>query len=72
VIDPPRQCRNKRLLGLSGEVAPDDLRAVLAGVSPHGEILTTGGVTQAKRLTCFDLTFSGPEIGLPSLRPLRQ
>ncbi len=50
-----------RLLGLSGEVAPDDLRAVLAGVSPQGEILTAGGVAEARRVAGFDLTFSAPK-----------
>ena len=50
-----------RLLGLSGEVAPQDLRAVLAGVSPHGEILTAGGVADARRVAGFDLTFSAPK-----------
>ena len=50
-----------RVLGLSGEVAPPDLRAVLAGVSPHGEILTAGGVTEARRMAGFDLTFSAPK-----------
>lgn len=50
-----------RLLGLSGEVAPEDLRAVLAGVSPHGEILTAGGVAEARRVAGFDLTFSAPK-----------
>jgi conjugative relaxase-like TrwC/TraI family protein len=50
-----------RLLGLSGEVAPQHLRAVLAGASPHGEILTPGGVTTARRVAGFDLTFSAPK-----------
>ena len=49
------------LLGLSGEVAPGDLRAVLAGVSPHGEVLTAGRVTDARRVAGFDLTFSAPK-----------
>ena len=48
-------------LGLSGEVAPADLRAVLAGVSPQGEILTAGGVADARRVAGFDLTFSAPK-----------
>ena len=38
-----------------------DLRAVLAGVSPHGEILTAGGVAEARRVAGFDLTFSAPK-----------
>ena len=50
-----------RLLGLSGEVVPADLRALLAGVSPHGEILTAGGVVPARRVVGFDLTFSAPK-----------
>jgi len=49
------------LLGLSGEVAPQDLRAILAGVSAHGEVLTAGGVTDARRVAGFDLTFSAPK-----------
>ena len=49
------------LLGLCGEVAPGDLRAVLAGVSPHGEILTKAGVAEARRVAGFDLTFSAPK-----------
>jgi conjugative relaxase-like TrwC/TraI family protein len=31
-----------RRLGLDGEVAPDELRLVLSGVSPDGEVLTAG------------------------------
>ena len=50
-----------RRLGLEGEVEPEDLRQVLAGVSPHGEILTAGGVAEAKRVAGFDLTFSAPK-----------
>ena len=50
-----------RLLGLDGEVGPADLRAVLAGVSPHGEILTKAGVDPARRVSGFDLTFSAPK-----------
>jgi conjugative relaxase-like TrwC/TraI family protein len=49
------------LLGLSGEVAASDLRAVLAGVSPHGDILTAPGVAAARRVAGFDLTFSAPK-----------
>jgi conjugative relaxase-like TrwC/TraI family protein len=50
-----------RLLGLSGEVVPCDLRAVLAGISPSGEVLTAPGVAAAKRVAGFDLTFSAPK-----------
>lgn len=50
-----------RRLGLDGEVAADDLRFVLAGVSPEGEILTAGRVDAAKRVTGFDLTWSAPK-----------
>jgi conjugative relaxase-like TrwC/TraI family protein len=49
------------ILGLHGEVAPDDLRAILAGVSPHdGSPLATrrGG---SSRVSGFDLTFSAPK-----------
>jgi conjugative relaxase-like TrwC/TraI family protein len=48
-------------LELSGQVAPDDLRAVLAGVSPQGEVLNAGRVAEAKRVAGFDLTFSAPK-----------
>jgi hypothetical protein len=34
---------------------------VLAGVSPHGEILTKDGVDSARRVAGFDLTFSAPK-----------
>ena len=47
-------------LGLRGEVVPDDLRAILAGVSPEdGSPLTSrrGG----SRVSGFDLTFSAPK-----------
>jgi conjugative relaxase-like TrwC/TraI family protein len=50
-----------RRLGLEGSVAPDDLRQVLAGVSPNGEILTAGRVDEAKRVAGFDLTWSAPK-----------
>jgi conjugative relaxase-like TrwC/TraI family protein len=50
-----------RRLGLDGEIAADDLRLVLAGVSPNGEILTAGRVDAAKRVTGFDLTWSAPK-----------
>ena len=50
-----------RHLGLEGFVDPDDLRSVLAGVSPEGEILTAGRVDEAKRVAGFDLTWSAPK-----------
>lgn len=48
-------------LGLSGEVAPDDLRMLLAGVAPDGRCLTTGRAKSAGRVAGFDLTFSAPK-----------
>ena len=50
-----------RRLGLEGAVNPDDLRSVLAGISPQGEILTAGRVDEAKRVAGFDLTWSAPK-----------
>ncbi len=50
-----------RRLGLDGEVAPDDLRLVLVGISPGGEILTAGRVAEASRVSGFDLTWSAPK-----------
>jgi len=50
-----------RRLELEGPVAPDDLRLVLAGISPQGEILTAGRVDEAKRVAGFDLTWSAPK-----------
>jgi conjugative relaxase-like TrwC/TraI family protein len=50
-----------RRLELEGPVEPEHLRQVLAGVSPHGEILTAGRVDEAKRVAGFDLTFSAPK-----------
>jgi conjugative relaxase-like TrwC/TraI family protein len=50
-----------RRLGLDGEVDPDDLRLVLAGVSPEGEILNAGRVTEAQRVSGFDFTWSAPK-----------
>jgi conjugative relaxase-like TrwC/TraI family protein len=49
------------LLGLDGEVAPGDLRLILAGISPDGEILTAGRVSDANRISGFDLTWSAPK-----------
>ncbi len=48
-------------LGLSGEVAPDDLRMLLAGTAPDGRCLTTGRARSAGRVAGFDLTFSAPK-----------
>ena len=48
-------------LGLVGEVAPDDLRAVLDGTAPDGRVLTAGRVDPARRVTGFDLTWSAPK-----------
>jgi len=48
-------------LGLAGEVSPDDLRAVLAGVAPDGRSLTAGRVRPEGRVSGFDLTFSAPK-----------
>src|SRR6516165_1094221 len=50
-----------RRLGLGGEVAPGDLRLILAGISPDGEILTAGRVAEANRVSGFDLTWSAPK-----------
>lgn len=52
------------LLGLSGEVEPDDLRAVLAGIAPNTGGLTPNGdnpVGNARRVPGFDLTFKVPK-----------
>ena len=51
-------------LGLSGEVAPDDLRAVLAGMVPGSGGLTPNGETirpHPRRVPGFDLTFKTPK-----------
>ena len=50
-----------RGLRLEGPVAPDDLRRVLAGLSPQGEILTAGRVDEVKRVAGFDLIWSAPK-----------
>lgn len=50
-----------RRLGLEGSVDPNNLRQVLAGVSPSGEILTAGRVDESKRVAGFDLTWSAPK-----------
>jgi conjugative relaxase-like TrwC/TraI family protein len=48
-------------LGLSGQVEGDDLRAVLAGQEPGGEMLVSGKAAAAGRLPGFDLTMSAPK-----------
>jgi conjugative relaxase-like TrwC/TraI family protein len=47
-------------LGLQGEVAPEDLRAVLEGRAPDGEQLADAPPGRA-RVPGFDLTFSAPK-----------
>ena len=52
------------VLGLAGEVDPDDLRAVLAGLAPGTGGLTPDGTTvrtHARRVPGFDLTFKTPK-----------
>jgi conjugative relaxase-like TrwC/TraI family protein len=52
-------CRD---LGLVGEVAPEDLSAVLAGRSPRdGSELGSNRVAPERRVAGFDLTFSAPK-----------
>ncbi len=51
-------------LNLAGEVDPDDLRAVLAGLAPETGGFTPNGETQrpsARRVPGFDLTFKAPK-----------
>lgn len=51
-------------LGLAGEVVPDDLRAVLAGMAPGSGGLTPNGETirpHPRRVPGFDLTFKTPK-----------
>ncbi len=51
-------------LGLAGEVTPDDLRAVLAGLAPGSGGLTPNGDTvrtHSRRVPGFDLTFKTPK-----------
>ena len=51
-------------LGLTGDVAADDLRAVLAGLAPGtGGLTPDGGTirTNARRVPGFDLTFKAPK-----------
>ncbi|MCU1394909.1 MAG: conjugative relaxase [Ilumatobacteraceae bacterium] len=51
------------LLGLSGTVAGDDLRAVLAGLAPDTGLTPNGTrlAAHARRVPGFDLTFSVPK-----------
>ncbi len=51
-------------LGLGGDVEPDDLRAVLAGLMPTGGGLTPNGtppIAHPRRVPGFDLTFKVPK-----------
>ncbi len=50
-------------LGLTGEVSPADLRAVLAGLAPNTGLNPNGAqlVTHPRRVPGFDLTFSVPK-----------
>ena len=57
-----------RRLGLEGSVDPDDLRQVLAGVSPQGEILTAGRVDEGKRGGRLRPDLVCTQIGLLTLR----
>jgi conjugative relaxase-like TrwC/TraI family protein len=50
------------LLGLGGEVRPDDLRVVLSGISPlDGSPLASSRNDPRGRVAGFDLTFSAPK-----------
>ncbi len=52
------------ILGLTGEVEPDDLRAALAGIAPKSGGLSPNGktpATHARRVPGFDLTFKIPK-----------
>ena len=50
-------------LGLTGEVSPADLRAVLAGLAPNTAMTPNGAqlATHPRRVPGFDLTFSVPK-----------
>lgn len=50
-------------LGLAGDVVPDDLRAVLAGLAPRTALTPNGDrlTTRPRRVPGFDLTFSVPK-----------
>jgi hypothetical protein len=65
-------------LGLSGEVAPDDLRAVSAGMAPWSGGLTPNGETirtHPRRVPGFDLTYKTsatlPATGIDGASPIR-
>lgn len=51
------------LLGLSGDVGGEDLRAVLAGLAPNTGLTPNGArlITHARRVPGFDLTFAVPK-----------
>jgi conjugative relaxase-like TrwC/TraI family protein len=51
------------IIGLGGQVAPDDLRAVLAGLAPDTGLTPNGTqlATSPRRVPGFDLTFSVPK-----------
>ena len=59
--------RGADLLGLDGEVTPEVLRAILAGVAPDGSMLGAAN----RKVPGFDLTFSVPKSVsvLAALRP---
>ena len=48
-------------LGLRGEVAPEDLRAILAGISPQDGSPLAARRGGSSRVSGFDLTFSAPK-----------
>ena len=57
-------------LALMGEVAPADLRAVLAGLAPNTGLTPNGATlaTHPRRVPGFDLTFSVPKSMFPLCR----
>jgi Ti-type conjugative transfer relaxase TraA len=57
---PGRWLAGAGALGLGGEVAPEDLRAVLAGRAPGGDQLAAAPPGRA-RVPGYDLTFSAPK-----------
>ena len=50
-------------LGLAGQVTPEDLRAVLAGISPANGAPLGHLRRSGNRVAGFDLTFSSPKSG---------
>jgi conjugative relaxase-like TrwC/TraI family protein len=48
-------------LGLAGEVTPEDLRAMLAGISPRSGAELGLPKRSGPRVVGFDLTFSAPK-----------